>query len=100
MSLFHIGSSDQAGPPERNNSNEFDEVAKEKKPRVEKLPRDNKGLAKALKRDLKHYEATGNRSDALELLRKALSGIPPTSVEAEGCAHQISHVVYWHFPHC
>ena len=57
-----------------------------KRRKVEKqMPRDKDELAKRLKRDLKHYEATGNRSEALEKLRKALSAIPPTSVEAEVC---------------
>ena len=81
---YPLGSGDQAVPPERSSSNEYDEVLNEKRRKVEKkLPSDKKELARALKRDMKHYEATGNRSDALELLRKALSGIPPTSVEAE-----------------
>ena len=40
------------------------------------------------------YEATGNRSDALELLRKALSGISPTSVEAEVGFNNPSNLVW------
>ena len=68
----------------RSNSKELDDIlsVSEKRPRVEKVLKDPRELAKTLMRDLKHYEATGNRSDELECLRKALSGIPPTSVEA------------------
>ena len=94
-----IGSSEQAtrGPhhqaPDRTSSNEYDEILSEKRRKVEKkLPTEKKELARALKRDMKHYEATGNRSDALELLRKALSGIPPTSVEAEVCDKKSSFI--------
>ena len=77
------GAGDQATPPVRSDSNEYDEILSEKRRKVEP-PKEPRELAQALMRDLKHYEATGNLSEPLELLRKALSGIPPTSVEAEG----------------
>ena len=76
------GTGDQAAPPVRSDSNDYDKVLSEKRRKVEP-PKEPRELAQVLMRDLKHYEATGLLSEPLKLLRRALSGIPPTSVESE-----------------
>ena len=85
--MIFSGKSDrQPEPPKRSFSDKIDEdVLNEKRPRLEKpqIPNELGAMYKDLKRDLQHYEATGSRSELIERLRKALSGIPPTSVESE-----------------
>ena len=86
-------------PPERSNPDEFNEILTPKRRKIgpKALPRDPKQMKKAINKDLRHYEATGNRSDSLELLRNALSAIPPTSCEAEVSSRK--HKICWHSQH-
>ena len=75
--------------PKRSDSDELNDILamKKKRIRTEKVKRTRHknpsiALLNDVKDDFKHYEAKGQRSELLELLKKSLLSIPPSSVEA------------------